>query len=342
MRTESRLHGVALATFAVALTVSAGFAGDAWAQEKDITIVVPNPSAINNFPLHVAIGEGYFKELGLNVTVEAVNGSASVLQSMAAGQAQIGNPGPGPLLGARARGEDVVFIYNQFPKSIFGLVVKEESTVQGPADLKGTVVGVGTADGAEVGFSRAILTGVGLAEGTDYEFLAVGDGGTAAAAFLNDEVQSYAAAVSDAAIIESRGIPLREITPDEYLSFFGNGWAVTRTYLEENKDVVEAFGKALVRGTKFGMDPANKDKVLEHAAAGNPQEGEDKEFAAALLAAIQDRVTPLDMSNGYGYQPPEHWQKWHDSAVESGALSAPLDDLTKAYTNDFVEAWNAE
>jgi NitT/TauT family transport system substrate-binding protein len=340
MRSETRFRRVAAAAFALAVTgaMSVG----AWAQEKDITIVVPNPSAINNFPMHVAIGEGYFKELGLNVTVEAVNGSASVLQSMAAGQAQIGNPGPGPLLGARARGEDVVFIYNQFPKSIFGLVVKEESTVQGPADLKGTVVGVGTADGAEVGFSRAILTGVGLVEGTDYEFLAVGDGGTAAAAFLNDDVQSYAAAVSDAAIIESRGIPLREITPEEYLSFFGNGWAVTREYLDANPDVVEAFGKALVKGTKFGMDPANRDKVLEHAAAGNPQEGEDKEFAAALLAAIQDRVTPLDLSTGYGYQPPEHWQMWHDSSVESGALSAPLDDLESAYTNDFVEAWNAE
>ena len=321
MKTGSDLCRAATAALALSIASLTGVAGAAYAQDKNITIVVPNPSAINNFPLHVAIGEGYFEEAGLNVTVEAVNGSASVLQSMAAGQAQIGNPGPGPLLGARAR---------------------EESEVQGPADLKGTVVGVGTADGAEVGFSRAILTDVGLAEGTDYEFLAIGDGGTAAAAFLNDEVASYAAAVSDAAIIESRGIPLREITPDEYLSFFGNGWAVTRSYLDENPDVIEAFGKALVKGTKFGMDPANKDKVLEHTTAGNPQEGEDREFAEALLAAIQERMTPLDMSNGYGYQPPEHWQMWHDSSVESGALSAPLDDLEAAYTNQFVEAWNAE
>ncbi|MBX9466298.1 MAG: ABC transporter substrate-binding protein [Aquamicrobium sp.] len=342
MKTGSDLRRAATAALALSLVSMAGVTDAVHAQDNTITIVVPNPSAINNFPLHVAIGEGYFEEAGIKVTVEAVNGSASVLQSMAAGQAQIGNPGPGPLLGARARGEDVVFIYNQFPKSIFGLVVREESDVQGPADLKGTVVGVGTADGAEVGFSRAILTDVGLAEGTDYEFLAIGDGGTAAAAFLNDEVSSYAAAVSDAAIIESRGIPLREITPEAYLSYFGNGWAVTRSYLDENPDVIEAFGKALVKGTKFGMDPANKDKVLEHTTAGNPQEGEDREFAEALLTAIQDRITPLDMSNGYGYQPPEHWQMWHDSSVESGALSAPLEDLEAAYTNQFVEAWNAE
>lgn len=307
---------------------------------KDITVVVPNPSALNNFPLFVAMGEGYLKDEGLNVTVEVVNGSASVLQTMAAGQAQIGNPGPGPLLGARARGEDVVFIYNHFPKSVFGLVVKDDSSVKEPKDLKGAVIGVGTADGAEVGFTRAILAEAGLSEGKDYEFLAVGDGGTAVAAFMNNEISAYAAAVSDSAIIQSKGIALREITPEAALSFFGNGWAVTRAYMTENPKVIEGFGRALVKGVKFGMDPANRDKVLEHAAAGNPQEGEDKAFADMLLTAVQGRVTPVDTLTPWGFQPPEHWKMWHESLVETGALSAPLDDLNAAYTNDFVKAWN--
>ena len=60
---------------------------------EEITVVIPNPSAINVFPLWVAIGEGYFEEEGLTVNVEAVDGSAPVLQAMAAGQAEIGRPG---------------------------------------------------------------------------------------------------------------------------------------------------------------------------------------------------------------------------------------------------------
>jgi NitT/TauT family transport system substrate-binding protein len=335
-------HASYLAGFLKAGLVSLALAGaqPALSQEmKDITVVLPNPSAINNFPLHVAIGEGYLKEEGLNVTVEVVNGSASVLQTMASGQAQIGHPGPGPLLGARARGEDVVFIYNHFPKSVFGLVVKEESEVKKPADLKGAVIGVGTADGAEVGFTRAIMAEAGLKEGTDYTFLPVGDGGTAVAAFMNDEVSAYAAAVSDSAIIEGRGIDLREITPESALAFFGNGWAVTRAYLEENPKVIEGFGRALVKGAKFGMDPANKEAVLAHAATGNPQEAEDKALVETLLVAVQGRIKPAE-GNGWGYQPPEHWELWHKSLVETGALSKPLDDLEAAYTNDFVKVWN--
>ena len=126
---------------------------------------------------------------------EAVDGSSQVLQVMSAGQAQIGAPGPGPVLAARARDVDVVFLYNLYPKSVFGLMVKDDSAYQTPEDLKGQVIGVGTADGAEVAFAQAILTDLGLTQDTDYTFLPVGDGGTAAVAFMGDEVEAYAAAV---------------------------------------------------------------------------------------------------------------------------------------------------
>jgi NitT/TauT family transport system substrate-binding protein len=307
---------------------------------KEITVILPNPSAINVFPLHVAIGEGYFANEGLKVIVEAVDGSSQVLQAMAAGQAQIGLPGPAPLLAARARDVDVVFIYNHFAKSVFGLVVREESAYKTPADLKGKVIGVGTADGAEVGFTRVILNDLGFKEGSDYTFLPVGDGGIAAAAFERRDVEAYAAAVSDAAIMSARGLKLREITPDQYLAYFGNGYAVMRDYAAANPEVMEKFGRALVQGVKFGMDPANKDKVLEHAKAGNPQEGEDAAFAAALLEAIKGRLQPFQPDKGWGYQPPEHWELWHKSAVDSGVLKDPLPDLSQAYTNEYIEAWN--
>lgn len=314
------------------------------AAQTPITVAVPNPSALTWLPMWVAIGEGYFEEEGLQLQVEAVDGSSAVLQAMSAGQAQIGAPGPGPVLGANARGEEVVFFYNLYPKSVFGLLVEEDSPYQTPADLKGTVVGVGTADGAEVSFSRAIFTDLGMEEGTDYTFLPVGDGGLAAVAFMGDEIESYAGAVSDAAILASRGLTLREITPPEYLGFFGNGYAVTRDYLESNPEVVEGFGRAMVRGMRFAMDPANKETALDHAAAGNPQEGEDRDFAAALYDAALERMTPTEehMDKGFGYQPPEHWEAWLESVEASGGLSAPIEDLSSVYTNEFVESWNAE
>lgn len=337
----SKLWGLVGGAF---LSVAAlGFGGAAVAQTQ-ITVAVPNPSAITWAPMWAAIGEGYFEEEGLTLQVEAVDGSSSVLQAMSAGQAQIGAPGPGPVLAARARDLDVVFIYNLYPKSVFGILVKSDSAYSTPADLKGKVIGVGTADGAEVSFARAILTDLGMAEGTDYTFLPVGDGGTAAVAFLRGDVEAYVGAVSDAAILASRGLELKEITPQEYLGFFGNGYAVLADYMEANPAVVEGFGKALVKGMRFILDPANEEAALAHMAAGNPQEGEDKVFASALLKAAAERMTPTDeyIAQGFGYQPPEHWEAWHQSVIASGALTAPLPDLSAAYTNKFVEGWNAQ
>lgn len=333
---------IGLKRVGAALLLAMSALAPAAAQEvKELTVVVPNPSAINIYALHVAVGEGYFAEEGLSVKVEAVNGSASVLQLLASGQGHIGMPGPAPLLAARARGEDVVFVYNHFSRSVFGLVVPEESPAKTPADLKGVTIGVGTADGAEVGFTRGIMNDIGLKDGTDYQFLAIGDGGTAVAAFLNKEVGAYAAAVADSAIISARGIPLREITPEPYLDYFGNGWAVTRAFLDANPEALQGFGRAMVRGTKFGLDPANHEATLKHVATGNPQESEDPAFAAALLSAIQGRTIPVDPKDPFGYQPPGAWVKWQDSLVASGDLEKPLDNLEAAYTNQFVEAWNA-
>ena len=329
--------GVAAAVLSVGLALPA-------AAQTEITVAVPNPSAITWAPMWAAIGEGYFEEEGLSVDVQAVDGSSQVLQAMSAGQAEIGAPGPGPVLGARSRGLDVVFLYNLYPKSVFGLLVEEDSGISGPADLQGMVVGVGTADGAEVSFARAIMSDAGMTEGEDYTFLPVGDGGTAAVAFLRDDVSAYAGAVSDAAILANRGLVLTEITPEPYLAFFGNGYAALQGYIDENPEVIEGFGNALVRGMRFISDPANEEAALDHMAAGNPQEGEDRAFAASLLAAVVERMTPTDtyIGEGFGFQPPEHWATWQESLLAAGDLEAAFDDLTAGYSNDWIEGWNAQ
>jgi NitT/TauT family transport system substrate-binding protein len=333
---RARTIGAAAGVILVALA-----AAPLLAQElREITFVQPSPSAINSFPIYVALGEGYFEDEGLKVTVESVNGSAAVLQALTADQAKFGRPGPGPVLGARARGVDVVFIYNQMPKSSFGIVVREESPYQKPEDLKGQVIGVGTADGAEVSFARGVLNSLGMTENEDYTFLTVGDGGPATAAFTRDDIKAYAASTADAAILNQRGLAVRDITPEEFLSFFGNGYVTMRSTIEEDPGMVEGFGRAIVRGQVFAMDEANRAAVLAHLKAGMPQESEDPAFAEALFEAVLAKTIPLDLSNGWGYQDPAHWQRWHDSVVETGALEQPLPDLEAAYTNAFVPAWN--
>lgn len=302
---------------------------------QNITVLLPNPSAVNVFNLCAAIGEGYLAEEGIEVTVEAVDGSGPVLQAMVAGQAEIGLPGPGPVLNARARGEEVRMFYNSFSQSLFGLVAPEDSGIESVNDLEGQTIGVGTAEGAEVSYARGILADAGMEEDTDYEFLPVGDGGQATAAFQRGDIVAYSAAISDMAIIEARGLALREITPEEFLGFFGNGYAAMADYIEENPDLIEGFARALLRGNEWALE--NKEGTLEHCAAINPEEGADAELTSALYDAITPRSQPLG-DEPVGVFPVEGWEAWEQNLLDSGELDAPMDDLDAAYTNEFIES----
>lgn len=310
-------------------------------QLKQLTIAYPSPGGLGYFGLYNAIGEGYFAAEGLKIQPQSVNGSGQVIQALLAGQADLGHPGPGPLMSARQRGEDLVYIYNYFTRSQFNLVVPEETPFQKPTDLKGKVIGVGTSDGAEVAFVRSIFDSVGMKEGTDYKFITVGEGGMAVAGFMQKSIDAYASDTAGAATLRLRGVKLRSLTPPEFQAYFGNGYVVTRKYLDANKDTIERFGRALVKGMKFGMDPANRAKTLEHAKIGNPQQLEDMKFADALLDIYYNLTAPLDPAKGYGYNNPAGWEMWQKTLLASGDLKQPLPDLTKAYSNEFVEKWNA-
>jgi NitT/TauT family transport system substrate-binding protein len=325
-------------TDAATATTGAGTATTAAAELTEVTVLSPNPSAVIWYNLCSAINQGFLAEQGIAATFEAVDGSGPVLQAMAAGQAEFGIPGPGPLLAARAEGEDFVAIYNQFAQALFGLVVLEESSYQAPADLKGedapTVIGVGTAEGSEVTFVRPFLLEAGLVEGTDFEFLPVGDGGPATAAFQRGEIEAYAAATPDMAIIEARGLPLREITPAEYKTVFGNGFATTQELIDTNPELVQGFVTGLVKGAAFAE--ADPDAAEADCAVMNPEEATDPALARALLDLSITNTKPLDGSP-YGTYSLEAWEGWNESLVADGTLDAPV-DVTAAFTNDFVEA----
>ncbi len=303
---------------------------------RDITFVQPSPSAINSFPVFVAIGEGYFAEEGLNVTVEAINGSGAVLQALSAGQAHFGRPGPGPLIAARSRGVDAVHIYNVAARSNFGIAVQQDSEYQSVEELKGKVIGTGTADGAEVGFARNVMSSVGMTAGTDFEFLTVGDGGPATAAFLNGEIEAYSASTADTAILNQRGMAVRDITPAEFGRFFGNGIATMADTIANDRELVEGWSRAFARGHAFALDDANRETVLKHLAAGNPQEGEDKEFQSALFDAVRSKTIPTDEAEHPGWYPASVWEEWQEALVAGGEISAPLDDLSAIWTNEFA------
>jgi NitT/TauT family transport system substrate-binding protein len=331
--------GLAVAVLA-APTPASGSAPPADTQPgelTELTATIPFPSGAVFYPLFVAEELGYFADEGLTVSVEPLDGSGAIMQSILSGQAEVGLPSPGPFLQGVNEGADLLSVYTLFQSNVFALVTPADSGITSLEDLEGQTIGVGTIDGGEVPFVRAMLSQeAGLEEG-DYELLPVGDGGTAAVALENGEVAAYAAAFPDVAILKLRGLDVVDLISDDFASFFDSLVVAQREFVEENPEIVEGFGRALARATQWGFD--NPDEVIDITSQEFPEEAEDRELTQAFLnETISLFELPPEADGQFGYAVPEAVDRYVGFLVEQGELDTAPD--TSVFVNDFVAAYN--
>ena len=112
------------------------------AQEK-VTYLFPAPPILPAFaPLQLAKGKGYFKEAGLDVDFQVARGGVEVAKMVGAGNAPIGGiVGDGPIM-VRGNGVPVKIVALFGGKGFMQTVVREDSGIEKPADLKGKTLTV--------------------------------------------------------------------------------------------------------------------------------------------------------------------------------------------------------
>lgn len=306
------------------------------AQLPEVIIATPGTTCLSNFPIFTALEEGYFEEEGFRVRTEALNGSASVVQALAAGQAQFGTPGAIPVLHAWDRGERLLYVANLKPGGSFALITPIDGA-SSLEDLRGGVIGAATADGNEVSFLTSAFAAFDMHQPDDYTVQIVGDGGPAVAAFLRGDIDAFAASIADAAIISNAGLEMQNITPEEAQYIFGNGLATTVAFASEHPEIVEGFGRSYRRGIDLGRE--NPERVLDNCVKYNPQELEDRDYAAAVLQVVIDSTVALG-DDQFGYMRPDHWERLEADTLATGDYDGSSFELTDAYTNDFVAAFN--
>lgn len=330
--------GVVVLSLVAAACGGDGEGAGAEGEPRELTAVIPFPSGVAFFPPFVAEARGYFAEEGLSVTVETVDGSGQVLQQLLSGQADIGFPSPGPFMNAVLSGEDLVSVYTLYQQNVFTIVTLEGSDVGSLEDVRGTTIGVGTIEGGETPFVKAVLSeSSGLEEGPDYDVLAVGDGGTASVALDRGEISVYAASFADVAIMRLRGVEVRSLLPEGFRNFFDSLLVVQREFMEENPDVIVGLGRGMAKATAWGQE--NPEGVMEITAQSFPEEAEDPDFTLALLEeTLTLYALPAEAEGRWGYAVPEFVERFMNFLVEQGELAEPID--TDVFVNDFVDEYN--
>lgn len=132
---------VTIATLAALAMVGQG----AQAAEK-IDVALNWTPGGDHAPLYYAKKMGWFRDADLDVNLEAGRGSAGSVQRVAVNSAQIGLVDMGVVLTSKAKGSDVVSIFNIYANSALGMYWLKSSGIKTVQDFAGKKIGVPAGD----------------------------------------------------------------------------------------------------------------------------------------------------------------------------------------------------
>lgn len=239
---------------ALAWLVAAVMPASAQAQALQRVNVGMQP--IVNGPVYIAIKEGYFKQLGLDVNLVKFTSGPAQFAALAGGQVDLAWGGMGAFLIANANGQDLNFIsifmdYNPLE----ALVVPANSPAKSIKDLAGKKVGLVTGSDAHYGMVEAMHAN-GMAKGS-VQLLGMAPPQQIAALQSGDVDAVYLWEPFLTPLYEKGAralLKLSDLNPGSaYL-----GWAGKRSWLDAHSDVVVK----LLKGWDMGLKKMHEDPEL--------------------------------------------------------------------------------
>lgn len=258
-----------LAVLAMTLMIPA-----AAAQDKDIKFVLDFISLGRHAPWYVALGKGYFKEEGLNVTILPSKGTADAIRTVVTGGAELGFIDVPSLVAAGSAAGPIKIVaanYQKPPYCIFSL--DPGANIDNAKKLLNLELGSSSAS-----FLPRIWAAVMEMNGVDSKTMKVVniDAPARVPMLAARKVPSIDLFIMSEPAIK-RAVPDAKpvclFAGDLGLEIYANSIGVRDDYLKANPDVVKKFVRAALRGWKDTFaDPKEAARIqLQYVKALDPQ-----------------------------------------------------------------------
>jgi NitT/TauT family transport system substrate-binding protein len=336
IKAELRIRplGKRLVAMAGAMALAATIAAPATAQAQtleSVTYLFPAPPLLPAFgPIQLAKGKGYFKEAGLDVNFVVARGGVEVAKQVGAGNAPLGGiVGDGPIM-VRQNGVPVKIVAVFGGKGFMQLVVREDSGIEKPADLKGKTITVMSFQDTTYYALLGLMASAGLTQ-SDVNIQQAGPTGVWESVATGKSVGM--AGVPDwIPPVQAAGVKVKVLPTDVFFPHMAQGIAASDQMIKDKPEMIGKFVKAALRGMKDIMD--DPDKAADDFVSFVP-EWKGKEGAVKAAFRYYKELVYVDQKI-LGEVNPERLSKLQDFYMEKGIISkkTPVDEL---YTNQFVK-----
>jgi NitT/TauT family transport system substrate-binding protein len=254
-------------------------------------------------PFVVAKDKGYFKNEGLDVTLDVGNGAREVIPRVASGTYDIGSGDVNSLI--RFRDEDpsndvkaVMMIYDQPPFSIIGR--KSRGISADLKSLEGKKLGAPAADGAYAQWP--IFKSINKIDDSKMKFENVGFAVREALLASGETDAVFGFSISSYINLLSRGVPADDLVTilmsDHGVALYGNVIMVSAKFAAQKPDAIKAFLRAYMNGLRDTL--ANPSAATDVVLKWNDVAKKEVELARLKMALGQLMLTPWVQTNGYG------------------------------------------
>jgi NitT/TauT family transport system substrate-binding protein len=298
---------------------------------EKVTYLFPAPPVLPAFgPIRLAQGKGYFKEAGLDVEFAVGRGGVDVAKQVGAGNAPLGGiVADGPIM-VRGNGVPVKIVAVFGGKGFMQLVVREDSGITKPADLKGKTITTMSYQDTTFYALLGLMASAGLTQ-SDVNVQQVGP--TGVWQFVAEGKSQGMAGVPDwIPPIQAAGVKVRVIPTEEFFPHMAQAIAVSDQVIKEKPQMVQKFVTAALRGMKDIMD--NPDKAADEFVQFVPEwKGKEAgvKFAFNMYAkSVYPGQAKLGEMNA------DRLAKLQDFYLEKGFIQkkTPVNEL---YTNEFIK-----
>jgi NitT/TauT family transport system substrate-binding protein len=313
------------------IALGVGILGGASARaDETITYLFPAPPLLPAFgPIRLAQGKGYFQQAGLTVNFATGRGGVDVAKQVGAGNVPLGGIVADAPIVVRQNGVPVKIVCLFGGKGFMQLVVRADSGIEKPADLKGKTITVMSFQDTTFYALLGLLASAGLTK-DDVDIQSAGPVGVWQMVATGKSVGM--AGVPDwIPPIEAAGVAVKVLPTDEFFPHMAQAVAASDQIIKDKPDMVRAFVKAALHGMKDIMDDPNAAATdfVKFVPEWTGKEDQVKEAFAyydKLIYPGQKQLGAVD---------PERMAKLQDFYLKAGIIEkkSPVDDL---FTNQFV------